>query len=218
MSGNAWSRRFLHQVMPIPEPEHRISADTYLFGLAPAFGCLRRIDTPQGLYRFHDNNNYRAATFEQRLEANRRTVETQWRALRSHCEENGWTANPDAWKRRSFFHRLRAAMDDIDAVLPPYAPFILIDQEQWGADDVIGGRRRIPFIERDGGYWGLPDDDETAIRELERLRQDAQVRFLAIAWPAFWWLDYYAGFGAHVGMHYASLLSNENVRLFGPRQ
>ena len=47
--------------------------------------------------------------------------------------------------------------------------FILVDEEQLRGD--LGLDRAIPFLEKDGQWWGAPADDETALRELERLRQ-----------------------------------------------
>src|SRR5262249_50746578 len=80
----------------------------------------------------------------------------------------------------------------ITSLVGPGDAFILVDQDSWGAGPVLGGRRRIPFLERGGGYWGEPGDDATAIRELERLRESG-ANFMVFAQDALWWLDYYAG-------------------------
>ncbi len=58
---------------------------------------------------------------------------------------------------------------------------------------MAGDRRFLPFLEKQGAYWGSPPDDTTAIVELERMRQ-GEARFIAFAWPAFWWLDHYGKF------------------------
>lgn len=108
--------------------------------------------------------------------------------------------------------RLLQCIEDIAGLIPPQDSFILIDQQQFGAA-VTAGRRALPFLERDGQYWGPPPDDRTAIRELERLRQ-AGVRFVAIAWPAFWWLDYYAGFHRYLRATYGCVLENERLVIF----
>ena len=50
-----------------------------------------------------------------------------------------------------------------------------------------------PFPDHDGTYWGRPADDHQAINELSGAIY-AGCDFLAVAWPAFWWLDYYAAF------------------------
>jgi hypothetical protein len=66
--------------------------------------------------------------------------------------------------------------------------FILIDGETFGGT-VGAGRLRLPFLEKDGRYWGTASDDQHAITELERLRATG-ARFLAVAWPGFWWLEH----------------------------
>jgi glycosyltransferase involved in cell wall biosynthesis len=55
-SGNAFSRSYLCNVMPIPEIDWRRSADVYLINLAPLFGEIGAIDEPQGCYRTHQRN------------------------------------------------------------------------------------------------------------------------------------------------------------------
>ena len=56
MSGNAFPRAFLSQVMPIPEVGWERGADTYLFNLATLSGEVGAIDEPLGGYRVHGNN------------------------------------------------------------------------------------------------------------------------------------------------------------------
>ena len=55
----------------------------------------------------------------------------------------------------------------------------------------------LPFIERDGVYWGTPADDHEAIAELNRMHQKG-INFIVFAWPAFWWLDHYKGFSEYL--------------------
>src|SRR5262245_7856658 len=68
---------------------------------------------------------------------------------------------------------------------------ILIDENYLG-DELVGNRHTLPFTERDGQYWGPPADDASAIAEFERLRR-VGANYVVIAWPAFWWLEHYAG-------------------------
>ena len=95
--------------------------------------------------------------------------------LRQH-EYDAWTA------------QLQPAIEEIKAQIPQDDTFILVDEDQWGTDGVVASRQAIPFLEKDGQYWGPPPDDETAIREFERLRHSG-ASFMVFAWPAFWWLD-----------------------------
>lgn len=57
-SGNAFARRYLQHVMPIPEEEYRISADGYLFTLAPLYGPVVHLPEGLGLYRRHGQNSW----------------------------------------------------------------------------------------------------------------------------------------------------------------
>ncbi|WP_051380371.1 glycosyltransferase family 2 protein [Bradyrhizobium sp. WSM1743] len=55
-SGNAYSRDFLSQVMPISPP---VSLDGVLNTVAPLYGGIITISDPQGQYRVHQRNNSR---------------------------------------------------------------------------------------------------------------------------------------------------------------
>jgi glycosyltransferase involved in cell wall biosynthesis len=92
--------------------------------------------------------------------------------------------------------RLQIAIEEIAGLIPAQNSFILVDQDQWGLK-MIPDRHFIPFLERDGKYWGCPPDDDTAIRELNRLRKGG-ANFIVFGWPAFWWLDYYGDLRDHL--------------------
>lgn len=94
--------------------------------------------------------------------------------------------------------------------MPAEARYILVDEHQWGPDP---RGCAIPFLERNGEYWGAPPDDETAIRELERLR-GAGAAFIVFGWPAFWWIDHYSGLQRHLRDSYTQTLVNERVVVF----
>jgi hypothetical protein len=104
------------------------------------------------------------------------------------------------------------AAGDITDLVAAGGAFVLVD-ERWLAPEALPDRRAIPFLERDGQYWGPPADDDTAIRELERLRR-AGAGHIVFTWPAFWWLDYYAGFHNHLRASFPCLLENERVAVF----
>lgn len=57
-TGLSFSRKFLSEVMEIPEEEYRICADTYLADLAPFFGDVVGIDDVLSLFRLHGSNNW----------------------------------------------------------------------------------------------------------------------------------------------------------------
>lgn len=104
---------------------------------------------------------------------------------------------------------------DIAALVPAGESFILVDEDRLGSE-VAAGRRRIPFLERDGHYGGKPPDDETAIRELERLRQHG-ARCIIFPWLAFWWLEHYAGLREHLRSKYHCVVESERLVAFDLR-
>jgi predicted O-methyltransferase YrrM len=104
----------------------------------------------------------------------------------------------------------------LTALLPPGAALILVDDDRYW-HRLTADRPVLPFLERDGQYWGAPEDDATAIRELERLRR-LGASFLAFAKPAFWWLDYYSRFSAYVCATYRCLLKNDCLVVFDVRK
>jgi glycosyltransferase involved in cell wall biosynthesis len=55
-SGNVFSRVFLSNIMPMPEPEWRECADCYLVANAPFFGDIGVINDPLGVYRLHGSS------------------------------------------------------------------------------------------------------------------------------------------------------------------
>jgi GT2 family glycosyltransferase len=105
------------------------------------------------------------------------------------------------------------AAAELSRVIPAGESLILVDEAQWVAEEIAGDRKTIPFLERDGQYWGSPADDDTAIREFERLRL-AGANFIAFGWPAFWWLDHYRRFHEHLRSQFPCVLSSERLVIF----
>jgi hypothetical protein len=114
-------------------------------------------------------------------------------------------------------HQIELTTQDIVGLVPAEESFISVDADRWGIGDFVEGRRRLPFPERDGQYWGPPPDDDAAIREGERLRNSG-ASFIIFGWPAFWWLDYYAGFHRHLRSTYPCILENDRLVVFDLRQ
>jgi SAM-dependent methyltransferase len=112
----------------------------------------------------------------------------------------------------SWFQQLQLAGDELMQVIPPGSCVILVNDDQWGNRELCG-RRLIPFLERDGRYWGPPADDETAIRELHRLRAEG-AEYIVFAWNSFWWLDHYKVFHRNLRAGFPVLLENERLVVF----
>ena len=113
------------------------------------------------------------------------------------------------WLRQEYL-----VTQDLAALAPPGDTFILAGAERF--ENKVA-RASLPFLERKGEYWGPPPDDRTAIRELERLRRSG-AGFIAFAWPAFWWLDYYAAFHRHLCAEFPCVLQNDRLIVFDLRR
>lgn len=112
--------------------------------------------------------------------------------------------------------RLELVAQDIHTVIPDREKFILVDDAQWEYRDFCENRHVFPFLERNGQYWGSPEDDTSAIREFERLHDDG-ASFIVFGWPAFWWLSHYTGFRDYLESRYARAMSNERIIIFDAR-
>ena len=161
---------------------------------SPAYGHpYRRGATPthtvNDLMRSFQAAHAITETPDSKLERNLWCFDDRCRVLADHCKAQGIAVDVDDWKRRSWVHRVPILRNELAAVLPPRATFVFIDQQHL-APAVPPGRTPIPFLQRDGEYWGNPADDEIAIRELAALRRHG-ASFVVIGWPGFWWLDHY---------------------------
>ena len=210
-SGNAWPRRYLERVMPVPESEFRLSADAYLMALAPLYGRLVAVEPPQAHYRRHGANAW-GGSYDEVARANREVSRKLLAITAEHATRQGLVVDPEQWQRRNYDFNLAGSLEDLDSVVGHSTPFVLIDGQQLGLDST-SGRQVIPFLERDGVYWGAPEDDREAIACLERLRSEG-ARFLVLAWPSFWWMDHYTAFMEHVRRSYPSRLENHRLLIF----
>jgi len=68
-------------------------------------------------------------------------------------------------------------------------------------------------MERDGKYFGCPEDGASAVREIDRLC-DGGADYVAIAWTAFWWLEYYEELNEHLRRNFPCVFQNERLVLF----
>lgn len=101
---------------------------------------------------------------------------------------------------------------EVAGAVPEGSPFVLIDDGTLAMDE-IAGRRAIPFLEREGEYYGAPDDGAHAVSELDRMTGN-RVRHVAIAWPAFWWLEEYAELTEHLRTRGRRLVDTDAALVF----
>lgn len=111
---------------------------------------------------------------------------------------------------------LRRMISAINELVPAGQTFVLVDTDQLGLFP-LEGQRRLPFLERDGVFWGPPGDDSQAIEEIERMRRSG-AKFVVFAWLAFWWFDQYPGFHQHLRANYRCLRANQSIVVFDLQQ
>ena len=129
---------------------------------------------------------------------------------RFHAVPRERTADP-SW------YRICELVRAIERLVPAEDAFILVDDGNLRAESSLSPRRCIPFLEKDGRYWGKPADDEDAIGEVERQRV-AGAAFMVFTWPAMWWLDYYAGLRRYLESGYRCLESAKDFAAFDLRE
>jgi glycosyltransferase involved in cell wall biosynthesis len=201
MSGNAWSRRFLETALPMPEETFRAHTDSYLSTLAPLEGAVRAVREPQGQYRIHGRNDWACDSVIAHVRRILATYPLLADALVERLAREGVDVDPEGWKERNEYYawlaRTDAAVREAEAFVPAGAAYVLVDDDELGATSdpkLLPGRTLVPFLVRDGLYWGPPGGDENAIAALEQARRAGADIFL-IPWFSEWWLDHYRGFG-----------------------
>jgi len=208
-SGNAWSRRLLRQIMPIPEKLYKSSPDQYLHILAPVYGELRAVEKTLGYYRMH-GNNYSANPIQNYASEYIERFEHSCNFLQQHLRKKGFNVDASKWQRNSWFHQIQSGIDDIIQLVPSEDGFVLVDENAWGIDNELAQRKRYHLVDDNGKYNGPPSDDNQAILEIERERKEG-AKYIFFTSNSFWWLDYYAKLAAHLKRNYPCILNNERL-------
>jgi glycosyltransferase involved in cell wall biosynthesis len=103
--------------------------------------------------------------------------------------------------------------DQLRALIPAGQTMILVDDVQLALPNEWEGRRLLPFLERDGVYWGAPANDDQAIADLQRLMQQG-AKWIVFAWPSLWWTDAYRHFHRHLTTNYPCRLDTAYAKAF----
>jgi hypothetical protein len=214
-SGNAYARWYLEQVMPTPEDTYHRSPDEYLFGLAPGYGPIARLE-PQSLYRIHGVNASLLRPFEKKLSFQREHHATMLREGRRAAERAGVEVDTAAWGAGAWWLRTARVVETIERMIPAGGRLALGDETLLGFEAQLRGRTIIPFPEQDGEWAGNPVDDEDALAALARLRAGA-VPHIAVAWPAFWWFEEYRGLARELRRSMETLIEDDDLVLFAPK-
>lgn len=215
-SGNAYARWYLEEVMPTPEDIYFRSPDEYLFGLAPAYGPIVRLE-PQSLYRIHGNNTSLLRPFEKKLSFQREHYATMFREGRRAAERAGVAVDIESWGARAWWLRTERVVETIERIVPRGGRLALSDETLLGFEAQLRGRNIVPFPEQDGEWAGNPVDDKHALAALARLRAEA-VPYIAVAWPAFWWFEEYSGFARELRRSMDALVEDDDLVLFAPKE
>ena len=211
-SANAWSRRLLARILPMPERSFRTCPDLYLATLAPLYGRVECVE-PSSRWRKHAINHSSRDDFATRVQEGIERDDVAMRALIEHAQRQGLAVDPANWRASAWWGQIGAAIADITSVVPEGGSFILADSDDWASGPRIAGRSRVPFCDREGVYWGLPADDAAAIAELESQR-DRGRRFFVVPFPHLWCLDHYQGMVEWLGTHARKHLHNDRVAIF----
>jgi Glycosyl transferase family 2 len=215
-SGNAWSREFLEEVVPVRDSGDKHGADAYLFTLAPLYGAFRTVADPLGCYRLHPACYSGIGGLRFQMERDLLRHEHHCCVFQEHLRRRGIEADPQLWKGTGTSYRwlqdMLALPEEIAELVPAGDSFVLVDEGQLG-DGWVPGRRAVPFLERDGRYWGPPPDDATAVSELRRLHRAGAEHVVFIS-PTFWWLDHYTGLHRFLRAHATDVRENSRLVAF----
>jgi len=210
-SAHGWPRRYLERVMPVPEADFRMCAEAYLVALAPLHGELRAAREPHSHYRRHGDNDW-GGSYDEILAKNLDVTAKLMPYVVARAGEMGIAVRPEQWRERGWEFMLARFLEALDTVVGRETAFVLIDGYELALDNTCG-RAVVPFKEREGEYWGPPDDDDDAIAELERLRRGG-AHYLVLAWPSFWWAEAYPRFVAHVRGKYRCVRETGELVVF----
>ena len=212
-SGNAWSRRFLDAVFPLPaEGLEHAGADAYLSTLAPLYGKVACAQQPLSAFRKHDHSNFGSQTFDVRVKLHRTLYDHCCAALEHECRKRGLPVDRERWDAGSWICPLQELAAAVQRYVPPGQPFILIDDNQFDMDET-GGRPAVQLIARDGVYWGPPDGDAAALDALETRVADG-IEFLVLAPESRWWIDEYPRFFERLSRTADVVVDDERLTLY----
>lgn len=210
-SGNAWSRKFLKSIMPIPEDLYKTNTDKYLHFLAPVYGNIKAIHAVLGAYRVH-GENYSLHPVEEYADEFLSRFEKTIEIMDHHLQKLGIHAQTGTWSRDTWYHLIIEGIELITSIVAPQEKFILVDEDNWGIGSEVRGRQRLHLAENCAAYGGLPGDSKEAIRWLEACRAKGS-KYIFFTSTSAWWLEYYKELADFL-VHHAQLILKDR-RLVG---
>jgi hypothetical protein len=205
-SGNAFSRRTLERLLPMPEAEYRICADAYLVMLASIYGEVRRSLTPLSYWRRHGENRYNGTreTVAERVAADLERYDVLAATLAVHLETQGTRVDPALWRKRNVGYRrldrIRTSLAEIQRVVPEDGAVVLVDDGDWSQGHLEGrellpDRRTLRLF--DGEVLAEPPAEAALLAEAKRLEREGATHVVFV-WPGAWWLQQYPRFDRYL--------------------
>lgn len=212
-AGHAWARWALEMVFPLPKPEKRYGIDGFLWTILPLVGEVRELDEPLGIYRWHSRNWFANRPLEERVRIGVEEFDFYFQELENWSRRLEIPCDLEKARGNSWFHMLAQALEDLEKEVPQGSTMVLVDEDHWCAGPQWAGRKVLPFLEREGKFWGLPENDQVAVRELERMMVQG-ARYVVFSWSTFWWLDYYKGLASFLERNSSKIVTTERVKVF----
>jgi hypothetical protein len=97
----------------------------------------------------------------------------------------------------------------VGSVVPLGSRVVLADGQSMRAT-FLRGRQIVPFVERDGQYWGFPEDGAHAVAEV-RKAQERGAEFLVFVPDTRWCLEHYGALAEYLGSHCTLVLDDGYV-------
>jgi hypothetical protein len=85
------------------------------------------------------------------------------------------------------------------------------DEEQFRQE--LDNIQSIPFLERNGTYWGPPGKDSEAVAEITRQARNGAT-WLIVGWPMFWLFERYPEFASFLQTSFIEVEHTESARVF----
>jgi hypothetical protein len=202
MSANAFSRAALDALLPMPEDEYRICADSFLHAMTPLFGEVRTLARPHGTRRVH-GGNYTRTALDHRLERALATWASDCRWVRQRLAAIGeaptgdWGANPFVASMR----RMRTALRVVEEHTAEGDGVVLVGGAPATGCVAITGRRPVAF-----------DAHRAPDVAIDRCRADGATH-IAVTWLADRWLRTDQVAAAFKG-HMSRVAATDDVTVF----
>ncbi len=201
-SGNAWSREFLTEVMPIHQLEDKHGADGVLRRLAPIYGEIGIVNSPQAYYRVH-NGNFSGHDKGLALKILLKRFPVYLDVAGEHLAAKGYTIDHTRWYGDgSAFMLVKRAADLHERLLktiPKGDTFLLMDDGEFG-ETFFTDRKVIPFPHL---HDDAPHDHSGEMSLMEAFKHQAAngATWFVLAFTAFSSREMYPGFFRHLECH-----------------